>query len=220
MSEVHIFSLIKFGAEEHILDLYNNGTIYCNTIEYFRSHEEDGALRGDSYEGTTMIKNYPPNARYFFHFDDESVEVHPANFHIRESYEEIKGNMFCLYSVTREEIKKAKRLTIDVRNKMFGSHFLFVHDCKSFYERLLQGFKENGFRIGTGFVTYYDINSHTGDLGFFHKSNEYEYQKEFRILIDNSKEQIPLSFKIGHLHDVATVYESNAIESVIYSSRT
>ena len=37
---------LKLGSEENILDLFENGTIYMNTIEYFRK-VEDEELRGD-----------------------------------------------------------------------------------------------------------------------------------------------------------------------------
>jgi hypothetical protein len=40
---------LKLGSEKNILDLFENGTIYMNTIEYFRK-VEDEELRGDKYE--------------------------------------------------------------------------------------------------------------------------------------------------------------------------
>ena len=39
---------LKLGSEKNILDLFENGTIYMNTIEYFRK-VEDEELRGDKY---------------------------------------------------------------------------------------------------------------------------------------------------------------------------
>ncbi len=39
---------LKIGQEEHIKDLYENGTIYLNTIEYFRKIEDE-ELRGNKY---------------------------------------------------------------------------------------------------------------------------------------------------------------------------
>ena len=32
---------LKLGSEENILDLFENGTIYMNTIEYFRKVEDE-----------------------------------------------------------------------------------------------------------------------------------------------------------------------------------
>jgi len=52
------FLFIKFGREQDMLDLFNNGTIYMNTINTFRTIE-DNNLRGDSYEGIKQIWNFP-----------------------------------------------------------------------------------------------------------------------------------------------------------------
>ena len=48
----NIKAFIKFGSEKNILDLYTNGTVFLNTIQYFRNIE-DGELRGDKYEGVS-----------------------------------------------------------------------------------------------------------------------------------------------------------------------
>jgi hypothetical protein len=40
-----ILAFLKFGVKEHILDLYENGTVYMNTIQYFKELE-DKELRG------------------------------------------------------------------------------------------------------------------------------------------------------------------------------
>ncbi len=43
------FLLFKFGATEHIDHLYEEGTLHCNTIQYF-ANIEDNDLRGDPDE--------------------------------------------------------------------------------------------------------------------------------------------------------------------------
>jgi hypothetical protein len=54
-----IIFFLKLGSEENILDLFENGTIYMNTIEYFRK-VEDEELRGDKYEGVSRVINSLP----------------------------------------------------------------------------------------------------------------------------------------------------------------
>lgn len=37
---VSIGGLLKFGQKEHIYNLFENGTVYCNTLKFFRDHEK------------------------------------------------------------------------------------------------------------------------------------------------------------------------------------
>ena len=55
----YVSFFLKFGKSNDILDLYENGTVYLNTIQYFRTLE-DRELRGDSYEGASRIINGLP----------------------------------------------------------------------------------------------------------------------------------------------------------------
>ncbi len=92
---------------------------------------------------------------------------------------------------------------------------MIIKDCEEFYKRLIKGFKDNQLRIETGFVEYYDRDSHSGELSLFHKSKEFEHQREFRILISNQS-NTPIKFSIGSLHDVADMYDSSVLEGIEY----
>ena len=59
-----IVMFLKFGNEKNLMDLYKNGTIYMNSIQYFRKIEDD-ELRGASYEGVSeIITTQLENLRY------------------------------------------------------------------------------------------------------------------------------------------------------------
>lgn len=47
-----ILVFLKFGEEKHIKDLFHNGSIYMNPIQYFRQIEDE-PLRSDIYEGAS-----------------------------------------------------------------------------------------------------------------------------------------------------------------------
>ena len=84
---------LKFGEEKYMNDLYYNGTIYFNSIQYFRELE-DGELRGDIYEGVSSIKNYPAGQ-----FETPALN-HKGNYlalQLRQSYETVLGNIYSLY---------------------------------------------------------------------------------------------------------------------------
>jgi hypothetical protein len=214
MSTVNIQTFIKFGSEENIRDLQENGTIYCNTIEYFRQLE-DSYLRGDSYEGTFKITNYPPDSKITLYLPDKKeIELKTAKLHLREFYTDIKGNIYCLTAITREEIIKLETLKLDLKNSRFGTHFLLIKDNQQFFDRLMKGFENEKLSIKTGFVKYYDKHLINGELDLFHKSKEFEYQKEFRIIVKNDM-QNPIKFQIGSLKEISEIFETKDLETLV-----
>lgn len=219
MCIVNISAFIKFGSEKNILDLYENGTIYCNTVEYFRKLDGD-LLRGDNHEGTFKITNFPPGSKITLKLPkDREMEIETARLHLREFYTNIKGNIYCLTALTREEIIRLGSLKLDSRNARFGTHFLFIKDNKLFFDRLIAGFEEVNLKIMRNFVKYYDKHLISGELDIFHKSNEFEYQKEFRIVIKND-EQNPIKIQIGSLKGISQIFESKELETFVCQYRS
>jgi len=53
---IDILAFIKIGREIDIVDLYENGTVYLNPIDYFRKYEEQNP-KADKYEGASRIYN-------------------------------------------------------------------------------------------------------------------------------------------------------------------
>lgn len=217
MEEVEIFSFIKFGTEENILDLLENGTIYCNPIETFRQMEDD-FLRGDSYEGTIKIINYLNGGQLGLTMPNgKNLQFNTSKAHYRKFYSEIKGNIYCLTAVTEQEIVRVGNLKLDARLSRFGSHFLLVIDNKKFFELLVDTLKDNDLEIETGFVSYYNKEEITDELNFFCKPKEFEYQKEFRIIIQNEKSD-PIKIQLGSLRDIAQIFEIKDLDSLEFLS--
>src|SRR5688572_19501422 len=95
--EYFAYAFLKFGSEENILDLYQNGTIYMRSIQSFRTQENDGNKRADPYEGVSQIKNYPSGT-----FEIPSIG-HKGNYkalHLKLAYPEVLGNLYCLYIIS------------------------------------------------------------------------------------------------------------------------
>lgn len=218
MEEVKIKSFLKFGSEENILDLLDNGTMYCNSIEHFRK-TEDEYLRGDSYEGTFKITNFSSGSKLELTFQNEKkMQFNAGAIHFREFYSEIKGNIYCLTAVTEQEVIQAGSLKLDTRLTRFGTHFLLIADTQKFYDLLISNLEKSYLKIKIGFVTYYSKNTINAELDFFHKPNDFEYQKEFRILIEN-EEVKPIIIQLGSLRDVAQMFEIKDLESMEYFTK-
>jgi hypothetical protein len=199
---MHIIkTFLKFGSQKNILDLFENGTIYMNPIEYFRTIE-DNKLRGDKYEGTLKIINSLPGT---FRIPNAEKEISYKKIHLTESYEVVLGNLYCLYCVSSYGFQNPFGFKIDERNMRFGTHCLMIKDNGYFLDSIERELKKNGYKYYHGFVKYYDKNEISKDLTLFDKPNEFEYQKEFRFYVDNEKVE-PIILKVGSLHDKAKIF--------------
>lgn len=168
MDEINILLTLKFGSEKNIMDLYKNGTIYCNTIEYFRTLE-DQLLRGDNFEGTTSIKNFTKGILTLTFEDGKELKLNINRLLYREHLTDIKGNLYCLTVLRKEDLEVNKVFKFDVRNQKFGTHFLLIKDNKTFYERLSKGFEEQKLKTERNIVSYYDKNTKDGKVSPFEK---------------------------------------------------
>lgn len=194
---------LKLGSLENITDLYENGTIYINTIEYFRK-TEDSELRGDKYEGASEIINSLPGT---FKIPEIEGEFKYEKLHYKKSFEEILGNIYSLYCISSKGFPNPLDFQIDKKNLRFGTHCLMVKDNNYFFEKIKIELKNKGYEFNHGFVDYYDKEKVNKKLTIFDKPNEFEYQKEFRFYVLNNEIE-PIKIQIGSLKDYAEIIET------------
>jgi hypothetical protein len=210
---INIGGLIRFGQKEHILDLFENGLVYCNTIKYFR--ELENKARGDRYEGTSRITNSVHITNFELTFPDNShppLKLHPKSFHLREFYDNPIGNLYCLFAVYTDEIRKKGIYKIDMKMNQFeASHFIIIHTPGEFIRRIREELQKLNYEYKDGLVKYYNKQTFNGTLTMFDKSDEYAYQNEFRFLIGNDGQK-PLILKLGSLKDISLVLEAKDLE--------
>jgi hypothetical protein len=201
-----ILTFLKFGDEARINEMYEKGTIFINTIEYFRKHKSQKG-RGDPYEGVSRIKNYPPGE---IEIKEINYKGKYLNLHIKETYEGVLGNIFSLYSVSSRWCEDPSQFKIDKRMLEFGSHCLMIKDNQKFLTLLENKLQELGFKYDHNFITYYDKNEINGEINLFKKNLDYEYQREFRFYIENDLIS-PIKFEIGSLKEIAEIHPTKDI---------
>ncbi len=198
---------LKIGKEEHIKDLYENGTIYINTIEYFRKIE-DKELRGDEYEGASEIINSLPGT---FRILEVDQDFKYTKIHIKKSYEKVPGNIYSLYCISTKGFPNLLDFRIDEKNLRFGTHCLMVKDNQYFFDKIQSELKNSGFEYQHGFVDYYDKDKISYKKPtLFDKPKEFEYQKEFRFYVYNN-ELTPIKIQIGNLKGKAEIIEAKKL---------
>jgi len=200
-SSLHtIKTFLKFGSEKNIQDLHENGTIFMNPIQYFRSFE-DAELRGDLYEGISKIKNYPPGT---FEIPALNFKGNYINIHLKTAYEEVLGNIYSLYCISSFAIPKPFEFSIDERVAGFGTHCLMVKDNRAFLNRMEKALQKQNLKYRHGFVTYYDRYKINGDVTLFQKPKEFEYQNEFRFYAATNN-TTPLILNVGSLKNISQI---------------
>lgn len=205
----YIFAFVKFGSEVDMLDLVDNGTIYMNPINKFRTIE-DNSLRGDSYEGVQKIWNLAAGQ---FEIPKINLKGNYLRMHLRESYENILGNIYCLYSINSSGFEKTTDFCIDERVKKFGSHFVIINNIQEFRSRITNALKLLGDPFYCDFVQYYDKNQINGQITILQKPSEFEYQREYRFYV-NRDSVLPLSFRIGSLKDIASIHTTDLVKEI------
>ncbi|WP_100616406.1 hypothetical protein [Confluentibacter citreus] len=205
-SEHTIKLFLKFGELKYVNDLYENGTVFLNSIQHFRKLEDNG-LRGDNYEGIIKLRNFPSGD---FEIKSLNYKGKYISMQIRESYDEVVGNIYSLYAVSSQGFPNPLQFKIDNRNSEFGSHCLMIKNLPIFFKRIEQELNNSKLKFRHGFVKYYDARKTNGKITLFQKPLEYEHQKEFRFYVERDSIE-PLILKIGSLKDIAEIYESNEL---------
>ena len=191
---------LKLGSEKNILDLFENGTIYMNTIEYFRK-VEDEELRGDKYEGVSKVINSLPGT---FKIPGIDREFNYVKVHLKESYKEVLGNIYSLYAISSKGFPNPLDFKFDERNLRFGTHGVMIKDLPLFFNKIENELKKNNLKFNHGFVDYYDKEEVSREITLFEKPLEFEHQKEFRFYVENDKIK-PIKIQIGSMKDYAEI---------------
>lgn len=198
---------LKLGSLENITDLYENGTIYINTIEFFRK-VEDNELRGDNYEGASEIINSLPGT---FRIPGIDRDFKYEKTHLKKSFEKVLGNIYSLYCISSKGFPNPFDFRVDEKNFRFGTHCLIIKDNQYFFDKIQSKLKKNRFDFRHGFVNYYDKDKISNKkLTLFDKPKEFEYQKEFRFYVHN-KELKPIKIQIGSLEGKAEIIETKKL---------
>ncbi|WP_395066575.1 hypothetical protein [Flavobacterium sp.] len=193
---------LKLGSEENILDLFENGTIYMNTIEYFRK-VEDQELRGDKYEGVSRVINSLPGT---FKIPGIDREFNYIKIHLTEAHKEVIGNIYSLYAISSKGFPNPLDFAFDKNNLRFGTHCLVIKDLPLFFKKIEKELKNNNYKFRHGFVDYYNKDEVNRKITLFEKPLEFEYQKEFRFYVEDYGMK-PIKIQIGSIEKYAEIFK-------------
>jgi hypothetical protein len=214
MSGTYIYNFLKFGQKEHIFDSYNNGTLYFNTIEFFKKFE-DINLRGDDLEGIIEIENVIKAKGKIMKEDGTFSNSFPVkNLRYTTYYTKVPGNIFCLYTIVSEKKLSYFEIEIDKRNLKFGEYCLFIYKPEVFLQKVQETLTSQNFKFHHSFVKYYDKDKFSGKTDMFFKSDTFRYQNEYRIYIYRNDDNA-IKIQIGSLREIAWVLKTEDLQNII-----
>ncbi len=215
--KTNVFFLLKFGRQQDIENLFYKGEIFMNTIKWFKDFEKKDV--GDKYEGALKIKNLK-RGKLTLELPSGPITLDAKNVQMSNNLEGHIGNIYSIYAISDELVKRKWQHRIDNRMENFGTHCLFIKNPKLFLSKLKYKLTDLGHEYSSGLVTYknYSINNH--ELTPFNKSHILGYQKEHRTIAWTNKTEA-LKFEIGSLEDISKIYETKTlIKNLILKKET
>lgn len=215
-----MYIYIKFGSERNMTDLLCNGTIYCNPISHFTKKElkkiSDG--RYDFNELVTLMEYRENSIMTIAPLNNPSKKINLklTRSHYKEYRLEPTGNLYCLFALEPSKYKKESWNILDERLRGFGTHYIILKNSEEFATRVRKRLAELSIDFQSHKVEYIDYSKYSGTKNIFQKGIEYAYQNEFRLLL-NTRLNIPYSFSIGNIEDIAEMKSSEHLR-VMFSN--
>jgi hypothetical protein len=201
-----LFALVKFGQKAHIQALFEKGQIYMNHVSEFVKIE-DSKLRGDEYEvllSAEQIYNLEVSLQGRIIGTAGTGEIFIKN-------DLPVGNIYSMYALSH--VPDLSLLKVDERCKEFGDSCLIILDVAEFIKRIEQAVSESDRKLIYSPVEYENMQTYIGKWSLFKKPLEYNYQKEFRLVVKQEEFVGPVIYEIGPLDDIAVMLESASISN-------
>lgn len=201
--------LIKLGSKEHMTALYEQGEIYMQTVDYFRSLEKKDDGRADSNENLKLYYkgNSLKGLTITVKKDNITVDISQQTGLESFTYREDLSIGINIYSLSHVELPVGVTTTpvLDLKNFFEDKDYaLIISNTKEFVERIRSSMmKQQGYvGITAKPIEYYDHTNYGGEVGIFRKSKEYEYQKEYRV-VGYFEDKCVRKFYVGSLKGIA-----------------
>lgn len=201
---------LKIGKEDHIESLQKEGLLYCNTVKYFRTLEEnDIRLRKDISEGAVTSTRI---GWMKIKIDNKEIPIRITKGRLH-TFDEAKDleHIYCMYAITPD--LATEEPFIDERNVHFGDAGLLILDPPKFLVRIKKAIRGK-MTFDYGPVNYYPDDQDYKNLTVFDKQEYFSYQREFRLMFHNQSIE-PLKVSIGSIEDISVKIEASKLSELL-----
>lgn len=141
----------KFGSEKDMLDLLENGTIFCNPLSYFAKNDSSGRFDTDElvvnvkteFDGKTIVYDEKGRKMRVYSSQTKEVVLNPV------------GNIYCLYTLNIENVPLNSYHEFHQNMTDFGTYVVIIRDSMEFMKRLLKKLGDDGIVNGRNFITIF-----------------------------------------------------------------
>ena len=202
--------IAKIQERGYIQDMYDNEYLYFRFQKHFKEGPKDPAGRNDTRDGnlfTEQVKwielELPTGEKMKFIRGDNMRHADHS-----EHLQDPKVNICCLTIIPLSE--ELRPISISKRLIELGESAILIFDTERFYNTIEKPLSEMGFTYEMKPVKYYNHKEHNGELSFFDKDIEFDYQNEYRILIWPNPEG-DLKIPVPGLKSISVVIETAKI---------
>jgi hypothetical protein len=215
MKKKRIFFFVKtFEKQDHAND-FLDGTLYMNTLNYFKSLEDTGDGRDDRCESATALFQ----SNKIINIDINGIKVNPSDLVDRvviHKHSLLAKHVFCLHAGCVDGAKQCttaafkRQLRIPPKNISLGQVSVLITDVNNFLEKVKNAVILQNMNMRRRLVEYYNPNKINGifpdENAAFQKRKCFSHQKEFRFLIEsNLNNSSPLKLPIGSIREISTI---------------
>jgi hypothetical protein len=206
-----IQKFLKFGKEAHLKELLQ-GNIYINHSSFFKKDIQHGIY--DKNEGRKSLVNLKESVIQIKEMTStEWKSINITKGKIQSWNDMTDFHIFSLFQITENETRSMEYFSFSDEIRKMGDHFLIINNPKVFVDKMDSELNNCKYYFERATISYYDQTENQENVSAFHKTSEYEYQKEFRYLIKGNTKQ-PLRLKIGSLTDIAEIGETNKFKGL------
>ncbi|MCG3690628.1 hypothetical protein [Aliarcobacter butzleri] len=207
----NLYLLIKFGEQQYMQDLYENGTLFFRKVKKFRN--DDNIQREDKNEG---ISHSLQLSRFAMYVNGKKFSLSDNGYVSIDHYPNIDFLSYSMYALTTEHFKVKDGIYIDTRNFEFGDTCVIIKDINEFYKRIQKYCNDTKIYAKAKPIEYVNPFKYDDKMDLFKKYNTHEHQSEWRILLhDPNNEHDCFKIKLGSLKDIADIMPSKKINEAI-----
>jgi hypothetical protein len=200
-------TLIKFGQQDHLLQLQNEGLLYMNHLPFFWEIEDE-ELRGDPCDCVAEVARGP---KIGFTLADGKEVFMEGKWTLRmPPPQPEKINIFSMYSLRP---LAENTFPFDDKNFRFGEHALLLIKPSGFMRRIELSLKSQRIIANADLVEYVD-DEYAGKVGPFRKFKKFSYQSEWRLVCLDGPGG-PRKIHIGSIQDISVIMRSDEVNKEI-----
>ena len=221
-----IVFLAKVFKKKEYADAFLKGSMHAKQLSYFKKIEGDDNDRGDELEGAilptldglvlTLEGTNPVTGEIVTSITITGEDLVSPVVMIPRWFDRI--NIFCMYAAQVDEHQEIshgnssafkRQLELPDGYTILGEHAVVITNKTEFFRRVKLAASQSGYGVFGNLVSYYDPEigtppAHRDIDSIFTKRQEYNWQREFRFVIDTNEVGCgAVTLEIGGIEDIA-----------------